>query len=197
MDERDNSVIIWALLLALGGTALAGLVGLLNKKDKDHEKTFGPQPAQQGAPEYVPRPPAQKEYRRNPVVSLVIPAKYVELIDELRQQGEGDTELGEHLTDMLKDIAWGLWYGSAYESNFRQMETIAQETQPESSINLSLDFVICLFYLTRANKNLEAGTIGRRYDGIMELSEPSIVKRIVVSNPVSATRLSSVTLTRI
>jgi hypothetical protein len=195
MDDREKVL----LIVGTGALIVFGLRKLLDmpKKNRDHED---------GQPKPSPKPqrrqpgyaqPPRYAYARDPAAALVIPARNADVVEEMRRLGREGSGPDELLAERLNEDAWGLWYGSRYDGNFEQLESLARESQPDDAVNVSLGFVICLFYLTRPNRNFEAGTIGRRYDGVMELAQPGAVERVIVSSPVSVTRLGSVTLTRV
>jgi len=148
-----------------------------------------PEGREQGAPEQ-----SAKDY----ALCLVIPAREFELVNELRNRATtanpGHSPVDQWLAQQLKNTAQWLWYGATATPDFTAVERLTQETQ-QTSYTFSLDLVVCLFYLRERNPDLEAGTIGRRYDGILALADT--VRAIRVSPPVSADALRGLSLTAI
>jgi hypothetical protein len=194
MDDREKLILVGIGAAIVGGISV--LLGNRNKSDRD-DRGRGRAPQQQ-----PPRPrgaaaPPQHAYTRDPAVALVVPARHAEVVagvERLGREGGGPDEL---LAERLNEAVWGLWYGSKDDRNFGELESLAHESQPDEEVSVSHDFVLCLFYLTRPNRNFETGTIGRRYDGVMELAQPGAVERVFVSSPIPVTSLGSVRLTRI
>lgn len=184
---------LFVALIAAGGAAL---YYWLRPKSDDH-------PHQNAPPDSAPfyGEDMQKEAKvehplREYAVSLVVPAQEFELISALQERGGKSSPIDGWLASQLKNKSHGIWYGAVDENdhNFALIENIVNRTE-QKSYHSSLDFVICLFYLTGRIPDLEAGTIGRRYDGILALAGK--VRKMLISPQLSPDELKGISFIQI
>lgn len=204
MQESEGvfEVLYIGLLLVAGIGALLLVMGLFGRKQKPKDGGRGVKPGRHGAGGVYGQPHTTSRYPAAPFAEtitgdyaacLVIPARHTELITELQERAERGETLEERHAEALKNTALRFWYGRTGQwQEFEPLARIASNPE-QKSFSPSLDFVLCLFYLYGPNGDFEAGTIGRRYDGILALA--SNIREMKISKQISADDLSGLHLT--